>query len=266
MAAQDITTAMSALAVRDAPPPPPPRPNFPLLRELRDQIYGYILDNQYTRVKRPFYPDPDHATGEGRTAYHFHTNILAVNHAIHDEAEKLLYERNVFVVASYQRSELSDTMNRMLQFPAVAIKHVARMRHHSLRIHFKSPELRTQQSKKIDSALFLANHMELFCRLLRGELPSPPSNSVQIDTLPGDSKPSILESPILHANLKKPFRIMCELRNTRHRVLDRGFQACLLSSLASITSDSLVVTFCGDIVNLGNSRAQENDDAQSCLH
>ena len=69
------------------------RPNFPLPRELRDQIYQYLLHSDYTRVERKW-KDPN-ATGETndlfeRKDYRFHTNILAVNHAIHDEAQDYL--------------------------------------------------------------------------------------------------------------------------------------------------------------------------------
>ncbi|KAM0695989.1 hypothetical protein Q7P36_004472 [Cladosporium allicinum] len=100
------------------------RPNFPLPRELRDQIYQYLLHSDYTRVERKW-KDPN-ATGETndlfeRKDYRFHTNILAVNHAIHDEAQDYLHGGSFFTVNSY------------LQI--VTESKAARMKHHSLRMH-----------------------------------------------------------------------------------------------------------------------------------
>lgn len=65
-------------------------PNLPLPRELRDQIYGYLLDGTYTRVAR--YPDgfDDKKDSFTRPSYKFHAQILAVNRTIHDESEEYL--------------------------------------------------------------------------------------------------------------------------------------------------------------------------------
>jgi hypothetical protein len=81
-----------------------PRPNFPLPRELRDKIYGYLLDSKYTRIKRTYdaaqYKTTRDSSLTGPRAYQFHTNILAVNQEIHNESKELLYKRNMFVVIS----------------------------------------------------------------------------------------------------------------------------------------------------------------------
>lgn len=248
MADQDITAAMSALAVSDTPPPPPPRPNFPLPRELRDQIYGYLLDNKYTRVKRTYDPDSDQANSEnGLTAYHFHTNILGVNHAIHDEAEKLLYERNVFVVASYTCPQFSSVIRSLKYVRMVSMKHVARMKHHSLRIHFKGNNVSTDQG--IDSVLLVANQMTSFCRVLEGRLIADPSRSVSIGTIRDTSKHRIRLYNTSNATNSKSPRLMCELRNTEHRAVTHELQSSLLSPLASVICDTLAVSFRGDIFN-----------------
>lgn len=245
MADPDITTAMSALAVSEAPQPPSPRPNFPLPRELRDQIYGYLLDNQYTRVERMYNPDSKQAYTEyGLTAYHFHTNILGVNHAIHDEAEKLLYERNVFVVASYTCPKFSSLIRSLKFVPIVSTKHVARMKHHSLRIHFRVNNISEDQG--IGSVLFVVNQMESFCKMLEGRLTTNPSSSVAIGTMPDTSKHSIR---LYYTSNSKSFRLMCELRNTNHRAVTRDLQSSLLSPLASVICDALAVSFRGDIFN-----------------
>ena len=49
MAEQQITTALSNMSVNN---PKPGLTIFSLPRELRDKIYGYLLDSKYTRVKR----------------------------------------------------------------------------------------------------------------------------------------------------------------------------------------------------------------------
>ena len=62
-----------------------PRENFPLPRELRDLIYSYLLDSVHTRQVR--LKDTKSVTDRSGNGYQFHTNILAVNHAIHEEGQ-----------------------------------------------------------------------------------------------------------------------------------------------------------------------------------
>ena len=57
--------------------------NFPLPRELRDLIYSYLLDGVHTREVR--LKGSKHRDDCAGKAYQFHTNILAVNKAIHTE-------------------------------------------------------------------------------------------------------------------------------------------------------------------------------------
>jgi hypothetical protein len=62
-----------------------PRANFPLPRELRDLIYSYLLDSTHTREVR--LKNSQAMTDRVGKGYQFHTSILGVNHAIHDEGE-----------------------------------------------------------------------------------------------------------------------------------------------------------------------------------
>jgi hypothetical protein len=94
------------------------RPNFPLPRELRDKIYSYLLEGKNVRTMRHYnkeeYASNFNNARAGSRAYHFHTNILAVNRAVHDEAEELLYKRNIFVVLSYKWFKFGyDTLGLM---------------------------------------------------------------------------------------------------------------------------------------------------------
>jgi hypothetical protein len=60
-----------------------PRANLPLPRELRDRIYSYLLADVDTRGVR--LKDSRSSTNRPVKSHHFHTNVLGVNHAIHDE-------------------------------------------------------------------------------------------------------------------------------------------------------------------------------------
>jgi hypothetical protein len=65
-----------------------PRANFPLPRELRNQIYSYFLKSTNTRQVR--LKDSKAVTDRVGKGYQFHTGILGVNHVIHDEGECIL--------------------------------------------------------------------------------------------------------------------------------------------------------------------------------
>ena len=58
----------------DAATAPPPQPNFPLPRELRDQIYGYLLRDEYVH-DRPY----RHRTQSerGKVSYLFAITLLS---------------------------------------------------------------------------------------------------------------------------------------------------------------------------------------------
>jgi hypothetical protein len=94
----------------------PPFPNFPLPRELRDEIYAYLLDHR----RLPFRLAPDGSpnaallgSGDGFSAdpdellggkvmfpYGFHVGILGVNSWIRQESLELLRKANRFVYIS----------------------------------------------------------------------------------------------------------------------------------------------------------------------
>ena len=65
-----------------------PRANFLLPRELRDHIYSYLLKS--TNTRQVSLKDSKAVTDPVGKGYQFHTSILRVNHAIHDEGECIL--------------------------------------------------------------------------------------------------------------------------------------------------------------------------------
>lgn len=158
-------------------------PNLPIPRELRDQIYGYLLDSAYTRVTR--YPDGFDDTKDSFTSqsYKFHTQILAVNRAIHDEAEEYLYKNNIFIVASFDWPNFIQEQQRgavieMMWSRFVSAKHVAKMRHHKVRIHLAKnldkpkPANAAAAGRKaqLQSYLFLAKDLGPFCITIKFQL------------------------------------------------------------------------------------------------
>ncbi|KAI6889710.1 hypothetical protein KC359_g297 [Hortaea werneckii] len=85
-------------SVSDLPQPtiaaPPKRVNFPLPRELRDKIYGYLLHHEYTEHSK--YPESSTQDAGLPSSYRFFTSILAVNSQIGTEATEML-RSNEFV-------------------------------------------------------------------------------------------------------------------------------------------------------------------------
>jgi hypothetical protein len=139
------------------------------------RIYGYLLDGEYARTGRKWSSKGYHETFDlsrsGPRAYHFHTGILGVNRAIHDEAEELLYKRNVFVVLSYQYSGLGNDIGGLIWLPIVSNKHAARMQKHSVRIHITSGTGKHRSpdsciATSIQSAIFLARDLGAFCLIM----------------------------------------------------------------------------------------------------
>lgn len=250
MAEQQVTTALSQMSVTN---PKPGLKNFPLPRELRDKIYGYLLDSKYTRVKRTLNSDSNTAepAHDGVVAYKFHTNILAVNRAIHSEAEELLYKRNIFIVVSHRWSDLNQPMGGLAWIPMVSKKHVAGMKKHSARIH-SSPDSRalataarlTGTKAPLKAYILLADDIENFCVAMGFLLGSShgPILKIKKATLSGTKSSMSLEDMD-----SKPASFKCELRDTKYRSIDCSTQHKLLAPLASIIRPSQRVTFTGSI-------------------
>ncbi|TKA28988.1 hypothetical protein B0A50_03400 [Salinomyces thailandicus] len=97
-----------------------PRPNFPLPRELRDQIYGYLLNHEHVHAP-PYHTRPQQdrgtqseATNRDRSVahtYRFSTVILAVNKEIQREAQEALCDSNTFVIVSWVWPDLGQTLH-----------------------------------------------------------------------------------------------------------------------------------------------------------
>ena len=154
-----------------------PRTTFVVLpRELRDQIYGYLLSHEYTKMP-PYHTRPAAARGRQSEAnkrdisaahtYGFHVNVLAVNKQISKEASKELYNRNNFVVVSFEWEGLGDLLNKF-DVPIVtdnqnAVARFAKSKMHALRLHIKHP----RRPGPVQSLLMLHSDLGVFCRTIR---------------------------------------------------------------------------------------------------
>jgi hypothetical protein len=231
-------------------------PNFPLPRELRDMIYEYLLDGDYTRIQRTCYEVNQQQNLDGnRTgpkAYHFHTNILAVNHAIHKEAEEVLYKRNTFVVVSYQWPSFGKERGGTYWVPIVSNEHVARMKLHSLRIHVSSGS-QTQEgaSAPVESYIILARDVKAFCVSMHARVWDLNGAAVTINQVPETPTYTTTEVGIAGVSLdhvvNPPSRMRCQLRDTKYRTMDRALQNDMLAPLATVIGLSQKVVFTGAI-------------------
>lgn len=138
---------------------PAPRANFPLPRELRDQIYGYLLDGKYTRVER---------SHECDRAYEFQTNILAVNREIHEEAERYLYANNTFVIINVDYNYFLDWLPFVASTDVYRRKKIFSAKYHSLKVSYREENdpSRAEVEAEGDLRLILETDLRSYCSTL----------------------------------------------------------------------------------------------------
>lgn len=233
-------------------------PNLPLPRELRDQIYGYLLDSTYTRVIRHNDNPIDNDAYHTSQAYKFHTNILAVNHAIHDEAEEYLYKNNIFIVASFEWPKFATgQFGGMIWTPLVNTNHVVRMRHHSLRLHFtptwhvktSSPGYHAGDKIPVESFLLLRDDFHALCNTMRYHVGFLPGFTIAIADNPSH-RPAIMGVGGIVPNLNKAIRpasLKIQFCDTQFRTMDGSMQKKMLDELSKISCASMRVTITGNL-------------------
>lgn len=257
MAGNQITAALSDMSLSELPAKVP---NFPLPREFRDKIYGYLLDGDYTRLRRPVNAGRDgtsddfHHQVQEEHAYYFHTNILVLNRAIHEEAEELLYKRNIFVVVSYQWPGIFNRTSGWFWVPTVSKKHVARMKRHSLRIH-ASPgtsalaDVAQQTGKDVpmESFIVLAKDIQALCFTLA--LPAACTRGPAIQIRTGSGGEPCIGAELEHFidRKERSMHLRLELRDTTYRTMSAELQRNLLTPLANVVAPSQRVIFTGSI-------------------
>ncbi|KAI7164123.1 hypothetical protein KC349_g975 [Hortaea werneckii] len=142
---------------------PPKRVNLPLPREIRDQIYGYLLHHEFTEHSK--YPESGRRDAGLPSSYKFHTNILAVNTEIGEEAREVL-RSNDFVQVTTNWSVDEDL--KALEVPIVCDLPHRNNHFDQLRIdyklHVKSPEVRSNQDRKF---VVVRSGLTKLCRFLQ---------------------------------------------------------------------------------------------------
>lgn len=149
--------------------------NLPIPRELRDQVYGYLLNTAYTRVTR-------HQDGlchfqdcHTCPAYKFHTKILLVCRTIHDEAEEYLYANGDFILARFEWPRSAPKpLGELMWVPLVTAKHADSMRHHSVQLDFQKNLQERDQAEDTskESFLLLLDDLGALCNVMRYRLKS----------------------------------------------------------------------------------------------
>jgi hypothetical protein len=200
---------------------------------------------------RKEYEDNFDRDRSGPRAYRFETSILGVNHAIHDEAEELLYKRNIFIVLSYEYFGLGNEIGGLVWLPIVSNKHAPRMKMHAVRFHvspgtsgYQDPILSGNSS--MQSAIFLARDLEVFCLIMAtaGSTCIHDGLAVMLSRYGAGIRTIGPAVGFITSDLK-PSQFMSELRNTKHRQIDAATQRQLLAPMARILCSSQRVTFKG---------------------
>lgn len=233
-------------------------PNLPLPRELRDQIYGYLLDSAYTRVKRPEDGLDEHNKYYTLQSYKFETAILAVNREIHGEAEEYLYKNNIFIVASLAWPGFATgEFGGMLWVPLVNAKNVAKMKHYTLRLHFTPsrdvrnpmPDNRAGDKAHMETFLLLEKDFHAFCNTMRYHVGFLSGFTIAIaDEGPDGSVVAGFGGTIPDRyKAIKPANMKIQLRDTPFRTTDAAFQGRLMDVLGKISCASMRVSVTGDL-------------------
>ncbi|KAI7546152.1 hypothetical protein KC331_g5796 [Hortaea werneckii] len=150
---------------------PPKRVNFPLPRELRDQIYGYLLHHEFT--EHSTYPESDMQDAGLPSSYKFHTSILAVNTQIREEATEV-FRSNDFVQVTTNWPVLKKL--KALKVPIVSDLSCRNHEFEHLRIEYKlhvhSSKIPNYRERKLVVVRF---GLIKLCRFLQFELLGFPS-------------------------------------------------------------------------------------------
>lgn len=141
------TPASTSDSPQHAVATPPKRVNFPLPRELRDQIYGYLLHHEYTEHSK--YPESDTQDAGLPSFYKFHTSILAVNTQIGEEATEVL-RSNDFVQVTMNWDVDQELKAIEVPFVCDLARRKARFDHLRIdyKLHVKSLNILRSQRRK----------------------------------------------------------------------------------------------------------------------
>lgn len=239
-----------------------PRDNFPLPRELRDQIYGYLLDSKYTRVKRD---------NVGDRAYKYHLSVLGVNREIHDEAAEYLYnyKNNAFMVVRHPPAHW-DSALMPPWIPLVAELGNRPMRYHSLEVTFVPNSHSPHSVTRMGAWLLLANDIDMyFSEITRYIHRKMAHCEAQTPMLVLCQNGSLIDRHVdKDGSVLLPHFLGVEFGSHRFHKATTEFQSSIISRLRSVSTPGLVVEVCGSMIktpSLGESSSSPDSSPISSL-
>lgn len=211
-----------------------PLRNFPLPRELRDQIYRYLLKSSdlpdVTRRERK----NSNCRLYNARSYKYWAGILRVNKTIGHEAREILYGDNTFMTVSTQHRPLLLEL-KCLQHPSVLISEpqMLRFRHSSMHVDIK---LLTEDPPPCPTTHLVIpwRHIDLFCLILRWLL----------NTLgPASGEDAHKRDNELWPGTCRGVNIAFMLHRTAFSLQTPGRDIALLNHFKDCISDNSLVTF-----------------------
>lgn len=195
---------------------------FPIPQELRDHVYSYLLlgDN----VSQVGHKD--------NRVYQFHTNILAVNKKVNQEASKYLFTKNTFVIVSHKWDGL-DRFLKSTGVPIVADHSTSKLKQHSIRIHLsgKVPPNHTQPKLDLQSFIMHFDHLPRLVLSLQWLQYTVKGPYLFVTSAAGTP---ITTTTSTTATIHKPPITKIQLRSTEHRQITPALQHELLEPFKSL--------------------------------
>ncbi|KAK4900396.1 hypothetical protein LTR27_002622 [Elasticomyces elasticus] len=229
-----LTLADNTTEITDSPPL---RGIFSLPRELRDQIYGYLLHHEHTRApqwhtRHPGVPSDVQRDKSVAHTYTFHPNLLSVNRQVHEEASTVL-ALNSFVVVSAQWDSFQEAKHHH-NLPVVCEKQssIATFKHHHLRVHIRHG-LKARRTQKICAFVMVAADLPLFSSMMQWLFLNTASPSqTLIPVIPGSRQEVLLVGPATRAEQECITHTRLQLLPTKTRPMTTALESSLLLPFA----------------------------------
>ncbi|KAJ9619634.1 hypothetical protein H2203_008415 [Taxawa tesnikishii (nom. ined.)] len=188
------------------------RRNFPLPRELRDEIYAYLLDAKYAKSV---------TTDPRIQVFRFHTNILLVNHEVREEAQEDL-----------KHAGLAEVVN--VSAP--------RFQSHSLRLHL---DWKGHPNSVVKSLVTFHGDVDTLIAFIKATLQKLPGKAVCITSAGADQLRFRVTDNAPKKNIALHTKI--QLRDTPLKALNADLQQRILRPFSILSSPLQKVSIVGTI-------------------
>ncbi|KAK3630041.1 hypothetical protein LTR56_017685 [Elasticomyces elasticus] len=218
---------------------PPLRGIFSLPRELRDQVYGYLLLHEYMRAPPHHIRRADTSSETQRDmsvahTYNFYPSLLCVNRQISEEASSVL-ALNSFVVVSAQWNGLKIAKHyHDLAIVCEDQTSVAKFKHHHLRVHIRHG-MKQKRTEKICSFVIVASELSTLCDMLQWSFLNTPSPSqMLVPAATGSRQEVFLVGPTLQFEKDCITHTHLQLLSTKIRPMTVGLERSLLQPFVGV--------------------------------